>query len=676
MDKESAEKLIRKVLPNFNITGVVGKGSFGSVYKIEDNLKERVAKIVPLHAAAGVEKGAVVSAGSKLQRDFRHIVESYERIACDEIVTVYDFYMESLQEEEGSAYAIVIMEIYPSNLQDYVVGHFEKTGRAMDIAVAEKLMQKVASMMNGLYVKMGFLFEDFKPDNILVKEHLGDLKLVVGDIGGLKNVVSIALTGSQITPTYCAPEVIRKAQVPDLLSVIYSYGLLCFFILEGHLPYEDKGFTVRFDLIREKGIPLSRTDVPETVRRVMQKCLSFEASQRYRGFEEILQAFKGLTTPAGPASRPAPDGGEFSDATMVVGARGSSASEQDFSDATITVGTQDKTEPLAAPARVQATMPMARRPASRVLGATARRKTSRDVSISDERELIATIQNEINGRVIPKGESFKISGENYRVTGNIIVQSNAVLRIENAKLFFKENTGIVVLGSIRAKNVLFSALEFTKRWNNLTIYSNPKAGVSSIEDCRFHFGGGISGKFLAEDFNITRPAINKIASYGGALFIAGGMERTLMVKRITCYKCFAYDGGALYLHKSRAPIEGSVFEGCSSKGSGGAVSAFESEAMLTGCTFSKCIAGKDGGGLHCLSSNISIVDSMFRSCLSKYNGGGIACTSSSPVLKNDKFELCTAAKVGGGVYGDGKSKPKISFPSFSKCKPDDTNIKN
>jgi len=94
MDREVAEKLIKKFLPNFKVSGELGKGSFGAVYKIEDELKERAAKIIPLNAVAGVESGSVVSADSKLERDFRHIVESYERIACDEIVTVYDFYMD------------------------------------------------------------------------------------------------------------------------------------------------------------------------------------------------------------------------------------------------------------------------------------------------------------------------------------------------------------------------------------------------------------------------------------------------------------------------------------------------------------------------------------------------------------------------------------------------------
>ncbi|MCK4911901.1 MAG: hypothetical protein KAR83_09665, partial [Thermodesulfovibrionales bacterium] len=168
MNKEEAEKLIKKFLPNFSISGELGKGSFGAVYKIKDELKERAAKIVQLNASVGIEGGEVVSADSKLERDFRHIVESYERIACEEIVTVYDFYMDK-SEDKGEAYALVIMEIYPAALDNYIVSHYEKTGGPLDMMVAGKVIEKVALMIGNLYTKKGFLFEDFKPDNILIK---------------------------------------------------------------------------------------------------------------------------------------------------------------------------------------------------------------------------------------------------------------------------------------------------------------------------------------------------------------------------------------------------------------------------------------------------------------------------------------------------------------------------
>jgi serine/threonine protein kinase len=686
MDIKESEKLIQKFLPNFKVTGELGKGSFGAVYRIKDDLKERAAKIVPLTAMPTVENGTVVSADSKLERDFRHIVESYERIACEEIVTVYDFYMD--KEKKGSGNALVIMEIYPTSLDGYVLSNYEKTGAPLVLMVAEKVIEKVAIMIGNLYTKTGFLFEDFKPDNILIKEHLGDLKLVVGDIGGLKNVVSIGLTGSQVTPTYCAPEVLRKGQVPDMRSIMYSFGLLAFYILEGHLPYESERFAARLDLVKDKGMPYSRTDVPERLKQVITRCVAFEANDRFLSFEDIAKALRGEIPALAPDTSLDKD---FGGGTISVGATAPAAApdSSDFESNTITVGGTPPPAATAAPqgqtaqpatpnGRPESTGSLAARrsPALRKIKKISTSKvSSTGVSITDEKDLIATIEKEIKGLRVKKGETLKINNQNAKVVGNIFVESNAVLSITNSKLFFAENTGIISLGAIRARESLFSAIDSAKKWNNITIYSTPRSGISMFDSCRFHFARGIIGKFLKDTFNITRPAIHDKGFYGGALFIAGGSEKTLKIKQNTFVKCTAYEGGGIYFHKSQALVESCLFDKCSATGSGGGLAAFESNQDLLHCSFNNCSSGKNGGGAHLMSSNTNMDDNSFRGCMSKYYGGGLACFASSPILKKCRFDLCRAMKTGGGLFADPKSKPQLSFPSFSKCKPDDANIK-
>ena len=670
MNKEEAEKLIKKFLPNFSISGELGKGSFGAVYKIKDELKERAAKIVQLNASVGIEGGEVVSADSKLERDFRHIVESYERIACEEIVTVYDFYMDK-SEDKGEAYALVIMEIYPAALDNYIVSHYEKTGGPLDMMVAGKVIEKVALMIGNLYTKKGFLFEDFKPDNILIKEHLGDLKVVVGDIGGLKNVVSIGLTGSQVTPTYCAPEVLRKGQVPDIRSIMYSFGLLGFYIIEGHLPYEDQRFAARLDMVKDKGLPYSRTDITDTIRKVLAKCVAFEADHRFKSFEDIVQALRGqLTVEDGPADD------EFAGGTITVGGGAAApAPSGEFGEGTITVGgAAPAAAPTAAPAApTAATISPA---AARTRGLRKVKKhASTGVSISDEKELINSIEKEILGLRIKKGETLKINNQNIKIMGNIFVESNAILSITNSKLFFAENTGIISLGAIRARDSLFSAIDGAKKWNNITLYATPRSGITMFDSCKFHFGRGINGKYLKDTFNIARPAIHDKGYYGGGLFIAGGTDKTVKIKQNTFFKCTAYEGGGMYFHKSMTNVENCLFDKCTAMGSGGGLATFESNQLLSQCSFSSCSAGKNGGGAHLLVSNSKLDAVSFKTCMSKYSGGGLAILASNPEVKNCRFEMCKSMKTGGGLFVDPKSKPNMSFPSFSKCKPDDTNYK-
>jgi class 3 adenylate cyclase len=295
------------------------------------------------------------------------------------------------------------------------------------------------------------------------------------------------------------------------------------------------------------------------------------------------------------------------------------------------------------------------------------------VSISEEKNHISTIEREIKETHIRKGESLKISNEDCRITGNIFVDMGAVVTFMNTKLYFAENTGIVVEGSIRATNALFSAIDAGKRWRNVTIYCTRK-GTNILENCRFHFAGGISGKVLKEKFNITRPTIHDNGLYGGGLFIAGGSEREITIKNLTFNKCTAHEGGGMYLHKSKAFVNHCLFESCGAMGSGGGMVVYDSNLTIKDCTFNKCSSSRDGGGIYSISSKFDLETAIFRSCLSKYHGGGICCTESKPSIKNCRFERCISAKDGGGIYGDRKTKAKITFASYANCKPNDTNL--
>jgi len=55
-----------------------------------------------------------------------------------------------------------------------------------------------------------------------------------------------------------------------------------------------------------------------------------------------------------------------------------------------------------------------------------------------------------------------LQSDSYKVFHDIKVEKGALLIIENAKLYFDEDAGIVSLGTLRAKNSLFSAIDFTR----------------------------------------------------------------------------------------------------------------------------------------------------------------------------------------------------------------------
>lgn len=663
MDRKLAEELIKKVLPSYEIGELLGEGSFGAVFKMKDSLKERAVKIITLTATRSIENGSVKSASTKIERDFRHIVDSYERIACEEIVTVYDFYKVFADDvKQDKAYAIVVMEIYPSNLHDYVIDQYEKSGSHLNVEKAKSLMERLANLLGNLYTKRQFLFEDMKPENLLVKDIAGDFKLVVGDIGGLKNIGGASATGSQVTLSYCAPEVIRKGQKPDLRSIMYSYGLLCYFMLEGHLPYENSEVLERMDLIKNKGLVFSRGDIPANLKSVIAKCLAFESEQRYKDFSEITKAIQGewkttdetvdLSSFRRGASDETMDLGSFMKGAPHV----STPAEEGKDLGKRTVAAADRTMFTAPKSLTEET-----------------RRRAETTRISAEKNVVEKIDKEIRGLVIKSGDFYKLKDENYKIYGDIKVERGAVLTIENAGLYFDNNSGIVSLGTLRAKNTVFNAIDFSKGWKNIVI--NPAdMSINFIEGCKFSFGRGRAWKELKYICRTSVAAFNDQGLYGGALFITEVKDKKLTVKDCTFYKCSALEGGGIYSLKAEPVIEKCKLESCSAGLTGGGINCMNSAALIKSCTLNKCSADKGGAGIYCASSNPAIEDCVFDICVTKYlYGGGIYCSASSPTIKNCKFNHCSATKDGGGMYCDDKSQPKITHLFYSNCRPNNTN---
>ena len=654
MDQNLARELVKKVLPSYEIYEMIGEGSFGVVFRMQDSLKERAVKIILLSATPSIEKGEVTSPKTKIERDFRHIVESYERIECEEIVTVYDFYKVSDDEDkkQASAYAIVVMELYPSNLHEYIIDDFQKNNSLLAIETVNSLMEKLAVLLGNLYTKRGFLFEDIKPENILIKEQAGELKLVVGDIGGLKSLGSATATGSQVTLSYSAPEVIRRGQKPDLKSIIYSYGLLSHFFLEGRLPYESYGVGDRMDLIKDKGLFLERKDVPDNLRKIIECCLSFEPEDRYAKFDDILDAIHGkVSHKKDKTFEETVDLNSFkkqiSQIPGTVKERSASGIKQN--------------SPFNA---LKGISPVYQTVSHRTLSET--KKRTETIKLSDEKDEIQKIDNEIRDLVIREGDIYKLQNQSCKIYNDIKLENGAILLIENAKLYFDENAGIISTGTLRAKNSLFSAIDPIKKWRNISLCTNDTR-ANYFEGCSFRFGRGRTWESMKSFFHVRSYPLNNNYLYGGALFIAGVKENIISIKDCNFTTCFAQEGGGIFCLKSQPLIENCAFDNCSSALTGGAICNTESNSIIKRCKFVNCHSSREGGGISCITSEPIIDSCTFDGCSTKHlYGGGIFSSGSRPTIKSCRFNRCTASKDGGGIYFDDKSNPRIIIPCLYK----------
>lgn len=277
--------IINKCLPTYKVGEKLGQGIYGSVYRVHDGLKERAVKIVPLIVERSVDLPGPQALDSKVSMDFLAVQEYYGKIKGDGVVEIYDFHLvnKRVARDHAAAELVILMEYCSDNLNSAVVDNFP-----LEPSICISCMFQLASLLRRLGRIPGdvFVISDLKPTNILITTE-GDL--VIGDLGGLKRISSLSATiAAQFSPSWTAPEIMLRGDTPGVLSTVYAFGLVSYFIWEGKQPYSEADFLSRISLIRDGGVKLSRSDIPSELRSLISRCLAFNPKDRPIDFDEIL----------------------------------------------------------------------------------------------------------------------------------------------------------------------------------------------------------------------------------------------------------------------------------------------------------------------------------------------------------------------------------------------------
>jgi serine/threonine protein kinase len=251
-------------LGRYRVTGILGRGSFGVVYKgYDEELRREVAIKVPhrhcVSQTVGVE-AYLAEARTLASLDHPRIVPVYDAGRIDD-----------------SLCFVVSKFIEGSDLKNRI-----KEARP-PVRESAELVATVAEALQFAHQKR-LVHRDVKPANILLdsrgKPYLADFGLALREedfgVGGL-------IMG---TPAYMSPEQANgEGHLVDGRSDIYSLGVVFYELLTGRLPY------VVSDDLEVLSLILSSTEVcpprqleatiPRELERICLKALAKRASERY-----------------------------------------------------------------------------------------------------------------------------------------------------------------------------------------------------------------------------------------------------------------------------------------------------------------------------------------------------------------------------------------------------------
>jgi len=282
----------------YRVTGAIGSGGMGEVYKARDTRLGRdvAIKVLPEHLAKDTQ------ARARFEREAKAVAALNHSHIC----SLYDV---------GPDYLVMELVQGPT-LADRIAGGLIPLEEAVAIA------QQIAEALEAAHEK-GIIHRDLKPANVKITPE-GNVKVL--DFGLAKAIASEELNGDSASSTvtnptgagtvmgtaaYMAPEQAIGKPV-DKRADIWSFGVVFCEMLTGRRLFAGESAAQTMAEVLRAPIDLDRLprDTPTAIRQLLQRCLDRDPKSRLRDIGEarvaIAKAFHPVevSTPPAKAGRP------------------------------------------------------------------------------------------------------------------------------------------------------------------------------------------------------------------------------------------------------------------------------------------------------------------------------------------------------------------------------------
>ncbi|HXV59460.1 MAG TPA: serine/threonine-protein kinase [Vicinamibacteria bacterium] len=293
--------MIGTLLAHYRITGSLGVGGMGEVYRARDTKlgRDMALKVLPAEMASDPNRIGRFSREARAVAALNH----------PNIVTLYSV-------EEAGGIHFLTMELVEGQALDALI---PEAGVSLEqiFEIALPLVDAVSAAH-----EKGITHRDLKPANIMVTEK-GRLKVLdfgLAKVFGLAKddlhddeLVTEAQTREGLvmgTVPYMSPEQVQGKRV-DQRTDIFSLGIILYEMACGCRPFRGASAAELISSILRDTPPDvmdSRTELPHGLARIVARCLEKNAQDRFQSARDLYDALQSLrddasSTPASPAAR-------------------------------------------------------------------------------------------------------------------------------------------------------------------------------------------------------------------------------------------------------------------------------------------------------------------------------------------------------------------------------------
>jgi len=283
LEKTDDSLLGQTLTGKYRIEERLSEGGMGTVYRGRHVLMDKTVAIKVLRPS--------LAADEKIVARFSREARAASRISHPHALSVTDF-----GEAENGVVFLVMEYLSGSTLKEII-----RREGPMQLPRAVEIIRQVGGALDAAH-EQGVVHRDLKSDNIMLLSSSGTDYAKVLDFGIAKikepeGSYDPCLTAPDLvigTPQYMSPEQCSQSPDIDARSDIYSFGVILYEMLVGHVPFTgDSPTAIMLKHLQEPApsVLAERGDLPEAIDRVVARALEKRPEDRYQTVGELVEDF-------------------------------------------------------------------------------------------------------------------------------------------------------------------------------------------------------------------------------------------------------------------------------------------------------------------------------------------------------------------------------------------------
>jgi serine/threonine protein kinase/Flp pilus assembly protein TadD len=266
--------MVGKTILQYKIIEKLGEGGMGVVYLAEDTkLRRKVAiKFLPHHISSSPEEKKRFETEAQVAASLNH----------PNITTIHS--IEETEDIQFGRQTFIVMEY----IDGFELSKKIETG-GVSVEEAVSISIRIAEGLEAAHKKK-IVHRDVKSQNIMITND-GNIKIMDFGLAKIDEGSQVTkMDAAMGTTAYMSPEQIRGVRA-DTRSDIFSFGVVIYEMLTGHLPFESDYEEATLHLIlNEQPIPIEnyKSDLPEGLLSIISHSLEKNPDDRYQSVSDIL----------------------------------------------------------------------------------------------------------------------------------------------------------------------------------------------------------------------------------------------------------------------------------------------------------------------------------------------------------------------------------------------------